>query len=235
MDELRKRRVVVALVAAALFVLVGVNPQFLHEQVELSQSDILSQSVDSELAANVLDRIEVKGRAPKSGYSRSEFGDGWAQVQGCDVRNIMLSMGMTDIAYADDNCIVLNGTLEDPYTGTTIEFARGSTTSSKVQIDHVVALSDSWQKGAQMLEYEERVRFANDSLNLLAVDGPANQQKGGSDAASWLPSNKSFRCQYVARQIAVKEKYGLWITEAEESTMKRVLNGCGGQVVPVES
>jgi hypothetical protein len=103
-----------------------------------------------------------------------------------------------------------------------------------VQIDHVVALSDAWQKGAQAIEFSDRVVFANDPLNLLAVDGPANQKKGDSDAASWLPSNRQFRCQYVARQIAVKQKYSLWVTEAEKAAMKRVLNGCGEQRLPVE-
>jgi hypothetical protein len=177
----------------------------------------------------------VKGRAPKTGYSRSEYGDGWATVGGCDMRNIMLARGMTDVVLADDGCIVLSGKLNDPYTGKIIEFKRGTDTSGDVQIDHVVALSDSWQKGAQSLGPDDRLQLANDPLNLLAVDGPINQKKGDSDAASWLPPNKSFRCQYVARQIAVKDKYRLWVTDAEKSAMKRVLNGCGDQVVPISS
>ena len=73
-----------------------------------------------------------------------------------------------------------------------------------MQIDHVVALSDAWQKGAQQLTEAQRLAFANDPLNLLAVDGPINQQKSDGDAATWLPPNKSFRCDYVARQISVK-------------------------------
>ena len=132
---------------------------------------------------------------------------------------------MTD-TIVDDNCKVQSGKLSDPYTGESILFHRGEN-SNAVQIDHVVALSDAWQKGAQQLSFIERVILANDPLNLLAVDGPANQQKSGSDAASWLPSNKSFRCQYVARQIAVKQKYRLWVTTAEKSAMRGVLGACG--------
>jgi len=201
-----------------------------------SSSGVLAESIDgsTELASDVLSNLAVKGRAPKTGYSRSEFGDGWANVGSCDLRNIMLSRGMTDVVLSEDSCIVLSGTLNDPYTGKIIQFTRGSSTSSDVQIDHVVALSDSWQKGAQNLSYETRVKLANDPLNLLPVEGKANQEKGDSDAASWLPANKSFRCQYVARQIAVKSKYGLWITEAEKASIKRVLNGCGEQVIPIE-
>jgi len=121
----------------------------------------------------------------------------------------------------------LSGVLNDPYTGQTIQFQRGEKTSSKVQIDHVVALSDAWQKGAQQISPEERERLANDPLNLLAVDGPANQAKGDGDAATWLPSNKPFRCQYVARQIAIKRRYRLWVTEAEKSAMSGILEKCG--------
>ena len=105
-------------------------------------------------------------------------------------------------------------------------FTRGETTSDDVQIDHVVALSDAWQKGAQLLTYDARVQFANDPLNLLAVDGGANQQKSDSDAASWVPSNKSFRCQYIERQVRVKQKYGLWVTIAEHAAMARILRTC---------
>ena len=126
----------------------------------------------------------------------------------------------------DDNCKVQSGKLSDPYTGEFILFHRGEN-SNAVQIDHVVALSDAWQKGAQQLSFIERVSLANDPLNLLAVDGPANQQKSDSDAASWLPPNKSFRCQYVARQIAVKQKYRLWVSVAEKSAMRGVLGVCG--------
>jgi hypothetical protein len=235
----RRRAFIVAIITITLLV-VGINPSFLQDTPQVAPSseptDALSEfAQNSEKALAVLDRLEVKGRAPKTDYARDQFSDGWATVSGCDMRNIMLARSMTDVELAEDNCIVLSGNLNDPYTRTTIQFKRGSTTSGDVQIDHVVALSDAWQKGAQEIGEENRFKLANDPLNLLAVDGPANQQKGDSDAASWLPPNKSFRCQYVARQIAVKDKYKLWVTEAEKSAMSRVLNGCGEQVVPVSS
>ena len=101
-----------------------------------------------------------------------------------------------------------------------------------MQIDHVVALSDAWQKGAQKLAKSVRTELANDPYNLLAVQGRANQQKSDGDAATWLPSNKGFRCEYVARQIGVKHKYSLWVTAAEKSAMERVLASCPAQTVP---
>jgi hypothetical protein len=121
---------------------------------------------------------------------------------------------------------------DDPYSGKIIEFISGAETSGAVQIDHVVALSDAWQKGAQQLSKSVRIRFANDPIELLAVDGPMNMQKSDGDAATWLPPNKSFRCQYISRQLAVKLKYKLWVTQAEHDVMAKVLNGCRDTVLP---
>lgn len=184
-------------------------------------------------ALTALDALQIKGRAPKTDYSRAQFGDGWATVNGCDTRNIILYRDLKD-AVIDAKCNVTKGNLNDPYTGKSIAFARGSGTSDDVQIDHVVALSNAWQTGAQQLTRDQRVKLANDPLELLAVDGPANQQKSDGDAATWLPANKSFRCQYVARQIAVKQKYSLWVTQAEYDAVKNILKSCPNQELPVK-
>lgn len=182
-------------------------------------------------ALSVLEKLDIKGRAPKTGYSRAQFGDGWTLKNGCDTRNIVLNRDLTDVIIGD-KCDVLKGTLNDPYTGKIIMFTRGSTTSSSVQIDHVVALSNAWQTGAQQLASEKRIELANDPLELLAVSGMANTQKSDGDAATWLPSNKSFRCAYVARQIAVKFKYSLWVTKAEHDAISAILSKCQNQLLP---
>ena len=186
-------------------------------------------------AADLLETIPVKGRAPKTGYERSLFGPTWADVDqnGCDTRNDILNRDLTDITYVNSvPCTVKTGVLADPYTGTVINFVRGTTTSSAVQIDHVVALSDAWQKGAQQLTTEQRTAFANDPLNLQATDGSTNQQKGDGDAATWLPPTKAFRCEYVARQVSVKARYSLWVTQAEHDAIAGILAGCPGQPAP---
>lgn len=198
-----------------------------------SQSAVTGTPTSSQsLATTALDTLPVKGRAPKTGYSRAQFGDGWAAVGSCDMRNIILHRDLQNVV-VNDECKVMSGSLADPYTGKTINFVRGEQTSDDVQIDHVVALSNAWQTGAQQLAFTERVALANDPLELLAVDGPANQAKSDGDAATWLPPNKVFRCQYVARQIAVKVKYGLWVTQAEADAMRRVLNACPAQTLPI--
>lgn len=191
-----------------------------NTQTQAPSSSPQSQTIISELM-----QLETKGRAQKTGYARDQFGDGWQSVAGCDTRNIILARDLRQVR-SNDKCQVVAGVLEDPYTGKRINFLRGEQSSSDVQIDHVVALSDAWQKGAQQLSYARRVQFANDPLVLLAVDGAANNQKSDGDAATWLPSNKSFRCDYVSRQIKIKLKYKLWVTNAEGQAMRRVLESC---------
>ena len=191
-------------------------------------------SQSSQLARSALDALAVKGRAPKTGYARTQFGDGWQTIGSCDTRNMILRRDMTN-AVVDASCKVMSGTLADPYTGKTINFVRSKDTSAAVQIDHVVALSNAWQTGAQQLSSEQRIALANDPLELLAVDGAANQAKGDGDAATWLPPNKPFRCQYIARQIAVKAKYTLWVTQAEKDAMDRVLSACPEQALPAQT
>ncbi|GAA2957717.1 HNH endonuclease family protein [Glutamicibacter bergerei] len=177
-----------------------------------------------------LETIRIKGRAPKTGYTRDQFGKGWKDPDrnGCDARNDVLARDLVNVVFkqARVNCVVLSGVFHDPYTGESIDFQRGQTTSSKVQIDHVVALSDAWQKGAQKWDPQTRLEFANDPLNLMASDGSANASKGDKDAATWLPPNKQFRCAYVSRQTQVKAKYDAWMTNAEHAAISTILKSC---------
>jgi hypothetical protein len=187
-------------------------------------------------ASSVLASLPVKGRAPKTGYTRAQFGQAWADVDrnGCDTRNDMLKRDLTNIEYKvkTRDCVVLTGVLVDRYSGETINFVRGNVTSMEVQIDHVIALSNAWQSGAFKLTVVQRTALANDPMNLFAVKGRLNSQKGDGDAATWLPPLKSFRCAYVAQQIAVKAKYSLWVTAPEKEAMTRILTACPKQMLP---
>ena len=189
------------------------------------------------LAIATLETLLVKGRAPKTGYSRDQFGQAWADVNrnGCDTRNDILKRDLTAIVYKGGtrNCVVLSGTLVDRYSGETINFIRGNVTSMEVQIDHVVALSNAWQTGAFKLTADQRKALANDPMNLFAVKGRLNSQKGDGDAATWLPPLKSFRCAYVAQQIAVKAKYSLWVVPPEKAAILSILAKCPTQKLPV--
>ena len=181
-------------------------------------------------ALEQLSHLAVKGSAPMTGYSREQFGPAWADEDhnGCDTRNDILRRDLTDVTLkaGTHGCVVLTGVLSDPYTGHTIPFTRGSTTSTAVEIDHVVALADAWRTGAQAWSAARRQQYANDPLELLAVDGPTNVAKGDGNAATWLPPNKAYRCTYATRQVTIKVTYGLWVTRAEHDALARILNAC---------
>jgi hypothetical protein len=196
------------------------------------RAPIVSRRPATGTALAAVARLTVKGRAPKTGYTRAQFGQAWfdADRNGCDTRNDILRRDLKS-REMKNACNVMAGTLApDPYSGQSIRFVYGG--ASEVDIDHVVALSDAWQKGAAGWAPGKRLALANDPLNLLAVDSSANRSKGDGDAATWLPSNKSFRCTYVARQVAVKGKYGVWVTAAERDAMIRVLTACPSMVLP---
>lgn len=204
-----------------------------------------AQLVDSPAGADralaALATLPVKGRAPMTDYARESFGVAWTDDvpgvdgghNGCDTRDDILRRDLTDATIAVDGCKVVSGVLHDPYTGTDVEYTDGS--PDWVQIDHVVALADAWVTGIQYKSVLARVQLANDPLNLQATAASANTQKSDGDAATWLPSNKSYRCTYVARQVDVKARYGLWVTAAERDAITSVLQGCGGTPVAATS
>ena len=238
MKKYRTRRVITVLCAffAVIFWLLNSPNSFenifvpsenLPESESYSAVAVSKFDEKSPLATEVLEKLEIKGRAPKTGYTRDEFYSSWPTVDGCNLRQRILKRELGETAVlADDNCSVISGEFDEPYTGSHLVFYQKSDLSNGLQIDHVVALSDAWQKGAQNLSKDERFKLATDPLNLLAVDSATNQGKSDGDAATWLPPNKAFRCQYVARQISVKYKYHLWVTDAENTALKKVLENC---------
>lgn len=184
------------------------------------------QAAPTGTALAQLRTLEVKGRAPKTGYDRESFG--WrddVDRNGCDTRNDILRRDLKNITTkaGTRGCVVLSGRVDSPYSGSSYDFVRNPTNTD---IDHVVALSDAWQSGASSWDAQKKIAFANDPLNLLAVESTLNRQKGDGDAATWLPPHKPYRCEYVARQVAVKAKYGLWVKPAEAEAIERVLAEC---------
>lgn len=198
----------------------------------LTYIPLQTHGADALSAISVLNKLEVKGRAAKTGYSRAAFSH-WSDLDrnGCDSRNEILKRDLTAIIYKEGTreCKVLAGQLLDSFSGKVLEF---SSTKSTVDIDHIVALSNAWQTGAAYFDKKTREAFANDPLNLLAVDSKLNRQKGDGDAATWLPPSKAYRCEYVARQVAVKSKYGLWVTKAEKDAIGKILAKCIDQKLP---
>lgn len=183
-------------------------------------------------AAEVLATLTVAEAGTLETYERDEFGSAWPDVDdnGCDTRDDILRRDLADPTVDDDGCTVRAGTLEDPYSGETLT---STTLGRDVQIDHVVALADAWTTGADAWDRDTRLAFANDPLNLIATVASENTSKGARDAAEWLPTDTDFWCPYVARQVAVKAKYGLAVTRDEHDRIADVLTSCPAQDVPV--
>lgn len=229
----KMRRTLAGLIFLTITIIwISVNPaSYDTEVVPETQAVHLTVEGNSEnppLASEILKRLEVKGRAPKSGYNREQFYSGWPTVDGCSLRQkiIRREFGDTAIMDTEDSCNVVSGSFVEPYTGEYRSYSSRAEIGKGIQIDHIVALSDAWQKGAQYMEKSVRYQIATDPLNLVAADASANMIKSDGDAATWLPSNKLFRCQYVARQVSVKYKYGLWVSEAERDAIASILETC---------
>jgi hypothetical protein len=184
-------------------------------------------------AREQLKQLEVRGWDRTSDFKRSQFGKAWSDDvnvefghNGCNTRDDILRRDLKNLGVRRGTCYAQSGTLIDPYSGVSIDFTRGPDTSNAVEIDHVVALADAWYKGARSWDPQRRLDFANDPRNLLAVSPKANFDKAFRDAASWLPPNEAFRCDFVARQIEVKTAYGLWLAAKEKKAMEAVLKRC---------
>ncbi len=186
-----------------------------------------------DIARQQLQDLPVRGWDRTSDFQRSQFGEAWSDDvnvefghNGCNTRDDILRRDLKDLVVRPFTCFAQSGSLVDPYTATVIGFVRGPQTSNTVEIDHVVSLADAWYKGARAWDPQRRLDFANDPRNLLAVSPKANFDKAFRDAASWLPPNRAFRCDFVARQIDVKTAYGLWLSAKEKKALAEVLSGC---------
>ncbi len=186
-----------------------------------------------DIARQQLKNLPVRGWDRTSDFQRYQFGEAWSDDvnvefghNGCNTRDDILRRDLKDLVVRPFTCFAQSGTLTDPYTGNVIPFVRGPESSKAIEIDHVVALADAWYKGARAWDPQRRLDFANDPRNLLAVSPKANFDKAFRDAASWLPPNEAFRCDFVARQIDVKTAYGLWLSAKEKKALTDVLARC---------
>nr|WP_236630898.1 HNH endonuclease family protein [Bifidobacterium aemilianum] len=226
-----ERLLILLIVAMVLGISLGLILPRVNEPV----GRVTGQSLVNGPVADALNALTVNDRVSTYGYKRDSFG--YRQVRNygddCDVREHVLARDLTNVSYRwAGDCKVASGVLHDPYTGRNINFVRGKDTSTAVQIDHVVALENAWQSGANRWDQVQRYRYGNDMYNLLAVDGQANQEKGSASASDWLPSNITYRCEYAARQIGVKSKYRLTVTSQEKAAMQKVLHQCPAQQLP---
>lgn len=141
----------------------------------------------------------------KTGYSRSQFGHGWADIDG-DCQNsrmeALIEQSTAPVRFdSGRKCRVTAGRWISPFTGKVIHDA------SAVDVDHVVPLKWAWDNGAAQWTQEKREQFANDPVNLWSVELSLNRKKGAKGPDEWLPL--AGKCQYISRFIRIVKLYGL--------------------------
>ncbi|WP_125624193.1 HNH endonuclease family protein [Streptomyces sp. WAC 00631] len=188
----------------------------------------VTESAERAEARKLIEGVRTKGRGPRTGYDRDEFGYAWMDTadgvpmarNGCDTRNDLMQRDGQKLEFrSGSDCVVVSMTLADPYTGKDIAWKKRE--AMEVQIDHVVPLSYAWQMGASRWPEDKRRQLANDPLNLLPVEGRANSVKGDSGPAAWLPPHKAVRCAYAVRFAQVAAKYEMPVTAPDKTMMLR--------------
>lgn len=199
----------------------------------IAKADIPTVAPGVDVLAGV---AEIPARVPAYDYRRDAFGKSWTDDttapgshNGCDTRNDILDRDLVDKTYVSiKRCpnAVGTGTLLDPYTSAVVPFVRGNRTGASVQIDHLVPLALAWDLGARDWTDEMRARFANDPANLLAVDGPTNQDKGAGGPSDWMPPNTAFHCQYAVQFIEVLRGYRLPVDAPSAAVLRKAAATC---------
>lgn len=230
-----RKRILWLTVAAALAVTVAIQVTSTSRSPSelIAQADIPTVAPGADVLAGV---AEIPERVRGFDYRRDAFGDSWTDDttapggrNGCDTRNDILDRDLIDKTYVSiKRCpnAVGTGTLLDPYTSEVVPFTRGNRVGAAVQIDHLVPLALAWDLGARNWTEEKRIRFANDPANLLAVDGPTNQDKGDAEPAVWMPPNAAFHCQYAMQFIAVLRGYGLPVDAPSAAVLRDAAQTC---------
>lgn len=179
--------------------------------------------------------LPVTSAGPTAKYEREpQFGRAWIDVDGngCDTRNDILKRDFESYVVFRGDCEVQTGVLNDPYTGTTIDFthtnAFGKNTgdSQAVQIDHMIPLNWAWQNGAESWDQDTRILFANDPINLKAVEGKQNSSKSDQGPSAWWPAAQSYHCTYAVEFTSVLQKYELTIPVADQQALVATLASC---------
>ncbi|WP_417544796.1 HNH endonuclease family protein [Marinobacter sp.] len=155
-------------------------------------------------------------------YDRSAFGHGWDDADGdCqDSRaEALIATSTTPVRFATGKrCRVVTGRWISPFTNQVVQNA------SDIDIDHVVPLAWSWDRGAGQWSREKRERFANDPVNLWPVEASLNRSKGAKGPNEWLPP--AGQCGYVARFYRIVKIYKLEPRMGENEWIRAFLNDC---------
>jgi uncharacterized protein DUF1524 len=181
-------------------------------------------------ARALLSKLTVRAEAGSTTYSKTSF-KWWidADHDGCNTRAEVLIVESRVRVTPGAGCRITRGKWYSWYDGKTWTLA------SDVDIDHVVALKETWKSGARSWTAANRQRYANDldfSWTLDAVTDDVNASKGDRDPTQWLPALS--KCTYAIHWVAVKYRWRLTVDSAERAKLASLLSGsCGARTLTI--
>lgn len=194
------------------------------------------------------DELELLNVKPENGYYRGLHKEGIGWVWGQNVifmpeydrgdwkhwideekdcqktrAEVLIAESIEQVELSPDGCKVVSGKWLDPYTGETF------TDPKKLDVDHMVPLKNAHRSGGWEWTYERRTFYANDlnhSESLIAVKASANRSKGAKGPDQWKPSNTDYWCTYATDWEAIKNRWGLSMTDAEKQAVQEMKDSC---------
>lgn len=183
------------------------------------------EPVSAQVASSLLSQLAIAPEQATNSYDRDYFGS-WtdADRDRCNTRKEVLLAEATSAPQASASCKLSGGSWSSAFDAVhTID-------SSKFDVDHMVPLKEAWVSGAHGWSLATLRSYANDlgyEHSLVAVTASSNRSKGDQDPAEWMPSNRDFVCEYVARWVAVKYRWSLSADPAEATVLRTTLDRCG--------
>lgn len=168
-----------------------------------------------------LQELKVAPEVQRVGYLRSDFKH-WVDhdKNGCDTRREVL---FQESQLKSSSCSEYKGSWLSIYDNQTI------TDPTKLDIDHVVALAEAWDSGANLWTKQQRQDFANDltsPYSLVAVSASSNRKKSDKDFSDYQASTKTGRCFLAESVIITKWRWSLTIDERERKSLLSAINSC---------
>jgi hypothetical protein len=207
----RRKWLAVSLVCTLLCVAVGISIAINRETVAAAPTGATAApAVSADELTTMLATITVEPEHARAGYDRSLFPH-WNDVDhnGCDTRCEILSAQRRP-----------DGTWLSEWDGYITK------DTSELDVDHVVALAEAWDSGADRWTPAQRDEFADFTPNLLAVTASENSRKGDRDASEWFPARAEANCLWSSTVVRVKAAWRLSVDQAEHDALAHLLQTC---------
>lgn len=184
-------------------------------------------------ATTALNTLKVADEV-RTGYKRTLFKHWVGTGNGCDSRKSVIISEAIVKPKVDAGCKIIGGEWLSIYDNVKVADA------GKLDVDHMVPLAEAWDSGASAWDAAKREMYANDQTDprhLIAVTGASNRSKSDQDPAEWMPTNKTYACEYLTNWVSIKVRWNLSVDKTEKTFIATGLKSCKNtkfSVVPVK-